>query len=80
MGKHDREQFSFALRQTAEVTFQKIDVNPLSATYVDQVLWGKSVAPFAVPLDQGVPGRSGTSTPIVQRRRLAAPGGHAESL
>jgi len=52
------------LQHIAEVSFQKIDVMPLSATYVDPVLWGKTVAPFAVPIREGVPGPSGTSTPI----------------
>ncbi len=51
----------------AEVTnssFLKINPNPRSATYVDPVVWAKTVAPFAVPLKEGVQGPSGTSSPF----------------
>lgn len=41
-----------------------IDPNPESATYVDPVVWAKTVAPFAVPMKDGVQGPSGTSSPI----------------
>jgi len=41
-----------------------IDPNPLSKTYVDPVVWAKSVAPFAVPFQANVQGPSGTSSPI----------------
>jgi len=42
----------------------KIDPNPSSPLYVDPVVWAKTVAPFAVPIFQGVQGPSGTSAPI----------------
>lgn len=45
-------------------SFLKINPNPRSATYVDPVVWAKTVAPFAVPLQEGVQGPSGTSSPI----------------
>jgi hypothetical protein len=35
-----------------------------AATYVDPVLWAKTVAPFAVPFDRSTAGPSGTSSPI----------------
>ena len=53
------------LQHAGEVSFQKIDPNPRGATFVDPVLLGKTVAPFAVPITSGVPGPSGTSSPIV---------------
>ncbi len=42
----------------------KINPNPHSKTYVDPVVWAKSVAPLAVPLHAGDQGPSGTSSPI----------------
>jgi sulfite reductase (NADPH) flavoprotein alpha-component len=42
----------------------KINPNHASYTYIDAVIWAKTVAPFAVPLKQGVLGPSGTSSPI----------------
>jgi sulfite reductase (NADPH) flavoprotein alpha-component len=51
-------------QHVAEVSFQKISPNPRSATFVDPVVWAKTVAPFAVPIKAGVQGPSGTSSPI----------------
>jgi sulfite reductase (NADPH) flavoprotein alpha-component len=42
----------------------KINPNPAGATHVDPVIWAKTVAPFAVPMQGGVQGPSGTSSPI----------------
>lgn len=42
----------------------RIDPNAWSASYVDPVVWAKTVAPFAVPFQKGVQGPSGTSSPI----------------
>ena len=42
----------------------KINPNPYSQTYVDPVVWAKTVAPLAVPLHAGDQGPSGTSSPI----------------
>jgi sulfite reductase (NADPH) flavoprotein alpha-component len=52
------------LRHVTEVSFPKIDPSPLSATYVDPVIWATTVAPFAVPFEEGTAGPSGTSAPI----------------
>jgi sulfite reductase (NADPH) flavoprotein alpha-component len=52
------------LRHVAEVSFQKIDPNPRGSTFVDPVIWAKTVAPFAVPISPDVQGPSGTSSPI----------------
>ncbi|MDE3270118.1 MAG: hypothetical protein OYH77_07525, partial [Pseudomonadota bacterium] len=41
-----------------------IDPNVFSKTYVNPVVWAKTVAPFAVPFREGVLGPSGTSSPI----------------
>jgi hypothetical protein len=52
------------LYAVAHESLVKIDPNPASATYVDPVVWAKTVAPFAVPIFEGVQGPSGTSSPI----------------
>ncbi len=44
--------------------FPKINPNVNSKTYVDPVVWAKTVAPFAVPIEEGVQGPSGTSSPM----------------
>lgn len=51
-------------RDIAELSFRKVDPNPLSATYVDQVVWANSVAPLAVPIESGTPGPGGEASPI----------------
>jgi sulfite reductase (NADPH) flavoprotein alpha-component len=51
-------------QHVTEVSFQKISPNPRSSTFVDPVVWAKTVAPFAVPIKAGVQGPSGTSAPI----------------
>ena len=53
-----------ALQHATEVSLQKIDPNAHGRTYVDSVVWAKTVAPLAVPIDAGVQGPSGTSAPI----------------
>ncbi len=50
--------------KVTDSSFLKINPNPRSATYVDPVVWAKTVAPFAVPLKEGVQGPSGTSSPF----------------
>ncbi len=50
--------------QVTENSFLKINPNPRSKTYVDPVIWAKTVAPFAVPIKEGVQGPSGTSSPF----------------
>ena len=57
-------QFKEILTEVTERSFLKIDPNPRSKTYVDPVIWAKTVAPFAVPLKEGVQGPSGTSSPF----------------
>jgi sulfite reductase (NADPH) flavoprotein alpha-component len=52
------------LHTVAHTSLVKIDPNPASAWYVDPVIWAKTVAPFAVPIFEGVQGPSGTSSPI----------------
>src|SRR5439155_6790289 len=52
------------LQHVTEVSVQKIDPNPLSDTYVDPVVWATTVAPFAVPIEAGTAGPSGTASPI----------------
>jgi sulfite reductase (NADPH) flavoprotein alpha-component len=45
-------------------SFMTINPNPHSDTYVDPVVWAKTVAPFAVPIAEGTAGPSGTSAPV----------------
>lgn len=42
----------------------KISAHPYSPTYVDPVVWAKTVAPMAVPIHSGHQGPSGTTSPI----------------
>ena len=53
-----------ALQHMSNVSVRKIDPNRRSATHVDQVVWAKTVAPFAVPVQPGQPGPSGTAAPL----------------
>ncbi|MTI31167.1 cytochrome b5 domain-containing protein [Xanthovirga aplysinae] len=52
------------IENITETSFLKINPNPRSRTYVDPIVWAKTVAPFAVPLKEGIQGPSGTSAPI----------------
>ncbi|MDR3576059.1 MAG: FHA domain-containing protein [Anaerolineaceae bacterium] len=45
-------------------SFMNINPNPHSDSYVDPVVWAKTVAPFAVPINKDSAGPSGTSAPI----------------
>lgn len=42
----------------------KISAHPHSPTFVDPVVWAKTVAPMAVPIHAGQQGPSGTTSPI----------------
>ena len=53
-----------ALRRIVRASLPTIDPNPRSATYVDPVVWAKTVAPLAVPMQPGLLGPSGTSSPV----------------
>ena len=52
------------LDELTSVALPTIDPNPLSPTHVDPVVWAKTVAPLAVPVEPGGPGPSGTSSPL----------------
>lgn len=52
------------LQHVSDVSFQKISPNPYSDTHVDPVVWAKTVAPFAVPVDADAAGPSGTASPL----------------
>jgi len=52
------------LLQVTNKSFMKINPNPYSDSHVDPVVWAKTVAPFAVPINKGVAGPSGTAAPI----------------
>ena len=44
----------------------KADPNPYSPTYVDPVVWGVTVAPFAVSINAEMPSPGGTAAPLFQ--------------
>lgn len=52
------------LRRIVRSSLRKIDPRRSSATYVNPVVWAKTVAPFAVPFEPGLQGPSGTSSPL----------------
>jgi sulfite reductase (NADPH) flavoprotein alpha-component len=52
------------LQDVTYKSFMKINPNPHSDSYVDPVVWAKTVAPFAVPIRKDSAGPSGTSAPI----------------
>ncbi len=52
------------LHHVTHQSFMTINPNPYSDTHVDPVVWAKTVAPFAVPIQPGTAGPSGTSAPI----------------
>ena len=45
-------------------SINRIDPHPGARTYVDPVVWAKTVAPLVVPLKDGDQGPSGTASPI----------------
>ncbi|HEU5374950.1 MAG TPA: FHA domain-containing protein [Ktedonobacteraceae bacterium] len=53
------------LHYVTEVIYPQIDVNPLSKTHLDQVLWAKTVGTSGVPILEGAPSPSGTAQPHI---------------
>lgn len=52
------------LQRIVRESLLNINPSPDAPTHVDPVVWAKTVAPFAVPMKDGVQGPSGTSSPI----------------
>jgi len=52
------------IKKITKASLSKINPRANSKTYVDPIVWAKTVAPFAVPLKDGVQGPSGTSSPF----------------
>lgn len=52
------------LRGVLQTSLRKINPRTSSGTYVDPVIWAKTVAPFAVPFSRDLQGPSGTSSPV----------------
>ena len=52
------------LRAMVERSFVKIDPNPLAHSHCDPVIWGTTVAPFAVSLRDDIAGPGGTANPV----------------
>ena len=72
-----------AVHDMTAIAIAKVNPNRYSSTYVDPVVWGKTVAPLATPYDPNVPGPSGTAIPSFQlldvffgRRTYATAIGH----
>ncbi|HYU16683.1 MAG TPA: hypothetical protein VEL05_11445, partial [Candidatus Acidoferrum sp.] len=53
-----------SLHRIVRESLLNINLNASSPTYVDPVVWSKTVAPFAVPMFSGGQGPSGTASPI----------------
>jgi cytochrome b involved in lipid metabolism len=53
-----------ALQAVVRRSLPTISPRPTSATYVDPVVWARTVAPFAVPLQPDQLGPSGTASPV----------------
>jgi sulfite reductase alpha subunit-like flavoprotein/cytochrome b involved in lipid metabolism/gamma-glutamylcyclotransferase (GGCT)/AIG2-like uncharacterized protein YtfP len=52
------------LQKIVRESLLNINPNPASESFVNPVIWAKTVAPFAVPMQEGLQGPSGTSSPI----------------
>jgi sulfite reductase (NADPH) flavoprotein alpha-component len=61
---HALEGISQCLRRVLRISLPKINPRRGFRTYVDPVIWAKTVAPFAVPFQRGHQGPSGTSSPV----------------
>ncbi len=53
------------LHYVTQVIYPQIDANPFSKTYLDQVLWAKTVGTSGVPIFEGAPSPSGTAQPHI---------------
>ena len=54
------------LQELTEVSWLKVDANPHSRNFIDPAVWAKTVAPFALPINEGVQGAAGSSAPVFQ--------------
>jgi sulfite reductase (NADPH) flavoprotein alpha-component len=62
--KRELNLITGGLQHVTYKSFMTINPNPHSGSHVDPVVWAKTVAPFAVPINEGTAGPSGTSAPI----------------
>jgi sulfite reductase (NADPH) flavoprotein alpha-component len=53
------------LQYVTQVIYPQIDANPASKTYLDQVLWAKTVGTSGVPVFEGAPSPAGTAQPQI---------------
>jgi cytochrome b involved in lipid metabolism len=53
-----------ALRAASRISLSTISPRPASRSYVDPVVWARTVAPLAVPIAPGALGPSGTAAPV----------------
>jgi sulfite reductase (NADPH) flavoprotein alpha-component len=61
--KEELIQITSGIQHFGFKVFRVLNPNPYSDTYVDPVIWAKTVAPFAVPIAKGTVGPSGVSAP-----------------
>ena len=61
--KEELIQITSGIQHFGYKVFRVLNPNPYSDTYVDPVIWAKTVAPFAVPIAKGTVGPSGVSAP-----------------
>jgi len=52
------------MQQFGDKIFMALNPNQYSDTFVDPVVWAKTVAPFAVPISEGTVGPSGVGAPL----------------
>jgi hypothetical protein len=64
--QHELMTITEIIEGPAKGSFLKIDANPYSPTFVDPVVWAKTVAPFAVGISENGHAISGASAPLFQ--------------
>ena len=62
--KRELIQIADTLQRVARESFAKLRADPYAPTYVDNIVFAKTVAPFGVPITAGVAGPSGASAPL----------------
>ena len=64
--QHELVTITEIIEGAVKGSFLKIDANPYSPTFVDPVVWAKTVAPFAVGISENGHAISGAAAPLFQ--------------
>ena len=64
--QHELVTITEIIEGAAKGSFLKIDASPYSPTFVDPVVWAKTVAPFAVGISESGHAISGAAAPLFQ--------------